>query len=306
MNNTMARKFVVTGGAGFIGSHLSRRLVELGGEVHVIDDLSFGDRSRVPSAAALEVADIRDGDALQRMFRGADTVFHLAAISSVQLSIDSPVLAHSVNSTGTVTVLDAARRCAVRRVVYASSSAVYGNQSVPTLHEDLPAAPDSLYGLSKYEGELAAKLFSQTQDLQAVSLRYFNVYGPGQNPDGPYAAVIARFVKARRAGLPLHVVGDGRQTRDFIMVDDVVSANLAAATSSKVGRGEVINIGTGSGTRIIDLAHMIGGDIEHVSERSEIRDSAANNGRARDWLQFSPKVVIDEGIARMLGADEAR
>jgi UDP-glucose 4-epimerase len=226
-------KVVVTGGAGFIGSYLVRKLVELGKEVHVVDDLSFGRRERVAAEARLVTADVRDGSALGGVFRDADTVFHMAAISSVVLSLEDPVRVHAVNALGTVSVLDAARKCGVRRVVYSSSSAAYGDQPAAALSEDMQAAPQSPYGLSKYEGELAARLFSELFGLQTVSLRYFNVYGPGQDPNGPYAAVIARFAEARKAGRPLPVVGDGRQTRDFIAVDDVVQANLAAAAGRR-------------------------------------------------------------------------
>lgn len=293
------KKIVVTGGAGFIGSHLCARLVDLECEVHVIDDLSFGNRARIPRGAELHVVDIRDSRTLEHNLRGADTVFHLGAISSVQLSLEDPVRVHSVNSLGTVAVLDASRRSDVRRVVISSSSAVYGDRDSTALREDMVPAPQSPYGLSKYEGELAAKMFSESFGLETVCLRYFNVYGPGQDPNGPYAAVIAKFAEARKAGRPLQVVGDGEQTRDFVMVDDVVAANLAAASATGAGKGEPINIGSGSALRIIDLARLISGDIEFVPSRREIRDSRADVTRARDLLGFSPAVPLEAGLRRL-------
>jgi UDP-glucose 4-epimerase len=292
-------KVVVTGGAGFIGSHLARKLVELGHEVHVIDDLSFGSRERVPSASELHVVDIRDTAALKPVLQGADTVFHLAAVSSVQLSLEDPVRVHAVNVHGTVCILDAARRAKVRRVVYSSSSAVYGDRASVPLREDMEAAPQSPYGLSKYEGELAAKLFSTAFGLETVCLRYFNVYGPGQDPNGPYAAVIARFMEASKAGRPLQIIGDGAQTRDFIMVDDVVVANLAAATSTRVGKGEAINIGTGASTSIVELAHLVGENFEFVPNRQEIRHSRADLSRAHDLLDFCPTISLASGLRRI-------
>lgn len=295
-----ADKVVVTGGAGFIGSYLVRALLGLGKKVHVVDDLSFGQKSRVPESAVLEQLDIRDFSGLERVFQGADSVFHLAAVSSVVLSLEAPSRVHSVNALGTVCVLDAARRTGVRRVVYSSSSATYGDRADANLREDMPAAPQSPYGLSKYEGELASQMFSELFKLETVSLRYFNVFGPGQDPRGPYAAVIARFIEARQQGRPLEVTGDGRQTRDFIAVEDVVRANLAAASSERVGRGEVINVGTGKKTRVIDLARLVGGDIRHVAQRAEIRDSCCDVGRARELLGFAAEITLEDGLKRMI------
>jgi UDP-glucose 4-epimerase len=297
MNN---RKVVVTGGAGFIGSHLARELIQLGTDVHIVDDLSFGSKSRIPNGATFHQLDIRDERKLGEAFRDAFAVFHLAAIASVPLSLEDPMRVCSVNSYGTVAVLHCAHRNGVRRVVYSASSAAYGERGEPVLREDMPAEPLSPYGLSKYEGELAATVFRRAYGLQTVSLRYFNVYGPGQNPDGPYAAAIARFVAAKKAGRPLQVVGDGEQTRDFVMVNDVVRANIAAATSPRVGSGEVINIGTGQGVRIIDVATMIGGAIEFIPPRPEIRHSRADISLARRLLDFEATVSLSDGLSRMM------
>ena len=295
----IGRKVIVTGGAGFIGSHVAAALVDAGHDVHVIDDLSSSQPSRVPAAACLHVLDIRDTIGVHKVMQGADTVFHLAALSGVALSFEDPVGVHSVNVLGTVCTLDAARRAGVRRFVYSSSSAVYGDQAVIALHEELHAMPQSPYGLSKYEGELATRHFSQVFGIESVCLRYFNVYGIGQDPNSPYAAVIAQFVQASKAGRPLRVVGDGRQTRDFIIVGDVVLANLAAASSQRVGRGEVINVGTGAQTRIVDLARLIGQEIEFVPPRQEIRNSRAETSRARELLGFVASTAIEDGLRRL-------
>jgi UDP-glucose 4-epimerase len=295
------QKVIVTGGAGFIGSHLATRLVELGNDVHVLDDLSFGSAARVPEGASMHVGDVRDAEKLISLFQSASTVFHLAAISNVQLSLEQPVHIGSVNMLGTMTVLDAARRQGVGRVVYSSSSAVYGDQR-GAVQEDMPPAPESPYGLSKYMGEQAATMFYQHYGLQSVSLRYFNVYGPGQNPAGPYAAAIARFLEARKMGRKLQIFGDGRQTRDFVMVDDIVSANIAAASAEGVGHAEAINVGTGRGVSILELATEIGGEIEFAPQRREIRDSCADISRAHCLLGFTAKTGLEEGLRRMKSA----
>jgi UDP-glucose 4-epimerase len=291
-------KVVVTGGAGFIGSHLAARLVALGAEVHVVDDLSFGDRANLPAGVQFHEFDIRLDERLAPVVDGADVVFHLAALSNVAMSFDQPLRVHSVNVVGTLTVLDVARRSGIRRVVYSSSSAIYGDQPSSPISEELQPAPQSPYGLSKYEGELLASLFCRSYGLQTVSLRYFNVYGPRQNPRGPYAAAIARFHEARRQGRPLQVVGDGEQTRDFVMVDDVVQANIAAALRPEVGNGEALNVGTGQAVRVLDLARLIGGPIEFVAPRPEIRHSCADIARARRLLGFAPSFGLAEGLRR--------
>lgn len=293
------RKVVVTGGAGFIGGHLVAELLRRGNEVHVVDDLSFSDRRRVCASATLHPCDVRDCEALGRILAGSDIVFHLAAISSVPLSLDDPVRVASVNAMGTVSVLEAARRCRVRRVVFSSSSAVYGEQG-GRLREDMPTLPQSPYGLSKLEGELAAATFHRLYGLQAVSLRYFNVYGTGQSVDGPYAAVIAKFLAARKAGLSLPVTGDGLQTRDFVHVADVVRANICAATSPRVGSGETVNIASGVETGILQLAGMFEGEVSFVSGRAEIRNSVADVSRAAALLGFKPEVPLTMGIRRLL------
>jgi UDP-glucose 4-epimerase len=294
-----ARKVVVTGGTGFIGSHLVTELLKGGDEVHVVDDLSFGDRRRLSTSTTLHACDVRDCEALRRILVGSDVVFHLAAISSVPLSLDDPVRVASVNALGTVSVLEAARQCGVRRVVFSSSSAVYGEQG-GLLREDMPARPQSPYGLSKLEGELAAAMFHRLYGLQTVSLRYFNVYGAGQSVDSPYAAVITRFLEATKTGLPLPVTGDGLQTRDFVHVADVVRANIRAAASPRIGSGETINIASGVETSILELAAMFGGQITFLPRREEIRKSVADVGRAAALLGFLAEAELASRVRTLL------
>lgn len=239
------KKVVVTGGAGFIGSNLVEALVDRGYDVHVVDSLIAGKKENVHSRATLHVVDIRDRAKLEEIFIGASCVFHLAALPKVQYSIEHPDETASVNVDGTLSVLMAAHSAQVGRVVYSASSAAYGNAETMPLTENMSARPVSPYGLQKYIGELYARLWSDVYGLSTVSLRYFNVYGPRQSEEGAYALVIARFLKQRREGSAMTITGDGAQTRDFTHVRDIVRANILAAESSKVGRGEVFNIGSG-------------------------------------------------------------
>jgi UDP-glucose 4-epimerase len=289
----------VTGGAGFIGRHLVAELLKQGNDVHVVDDLSSGGRPTLGMPAMFHCLDVREVEALRGILADADVVFHLAAVSSVPLSLDDPVRVASVNAVGTISVLEAARRCGVRRVVISSSSAVYGERG-GILREDMPVHPQSPYGLSKLEGELAAAMFNRLYGLQTVSLRYFNVYGAGQSVDGPYAAVIAKFLEARKEGLPLPVTGDGLQTRDFVHVADVVRANIQAATSRRVGSGERVNIGSGVETSILELAAKFGGPIVFLPRREEIRNSIADVSRAATLLGFSAEAELASRIRDLL------
>ncbi len=293
-------KAVVTGGAGFIGSHLTNFLIEQGLEVTVIDNLSAGKKEKVNEKAKLVVADICDLDVITPHFTQADYVFHFAALPRVQFSIEHPVETHEANVTGTMNVFLAAREAKVKRVVYSASSSAYGDSKVMPLHEDLPASPKSPYGLHKYIGELYARVMNEVYALPTVSLRYFNVYGPGQDPDGPYALVIGRFLKQKAEGKPLTVTGDGEQTRDFTHVKDVVRANWLAATSDKVGHGEVINIGAGNNISINKLAKLIGGPIEYVPARLEPKHTLADNKKAKELLGWSPTIIFEDGLKELL------
>lgn len=293
-------KVVVTGGAGFIGSHLVDALVEQGFKVHVIDNLSAGKKDNVNKKAVLHVCDILNLKDVAPIIKGADCVFHLAALPRVQYSIENPKETDEVNSGGTLNVLIAASKGKVRRVVYSASSSAYGDQKEMPLREDMVALPKSPYGLQKYIGELYCKLFWEVYGLETVALRYFNVYGPRFNPEGAYALVIGKFITQRQSGQPLTITGDGKQTRDFTHVSDVVRANLLAMKSSKVGHGEVMNIGAGHNISIGKLAKLIGGPVKHIAPRLEPKDTLADHSLAKKLLNWIPKVKIEEGIKNLL------
>jgi UDP-glucose 4-epimerase len=290
------RHSVVVGGAGFIGGHLARSLVERGDKVDIIDNLSGGKKENVPDGAILHELDIRDYDAIFPVIAGADVVFHLAALPRVQYSIDYPKLTHDVNVTGGLNVLLAARDGKVGRVVYSGSSSVYGDQEKLPLNEKMREKPVHPYGLQKYVVEEYARLFADIYGLSTVTLRYFNVYGPKMDPDGPYALAIGRFLKLKKEGQPLTIVGDGEQTRDFTHVSDVVRANLLAAESAQVGKGESINIGSGRNVSVNELARMIGGETVHVPARKEARHTLADIRRAKELLDWEPQVKIEDAI----------
>jgi UDP-glucose 4-epimerase len=288
---------VVTGGAGFIGSHLVDALVAKGYAVTVIDSLVAGKRERLPEGVQFHEVDVRDAVALPPLLKGASLVFHLAALPSVEGSIQNPVETHEVNVTGTVQVLAGVEK--ETRVVFASSAAVYGAPDAPVLFEDLPASPLSPYGVHKYVSEQYLALASRISGIKTVSLRFFNVYGPRLDPEGPYALVIGKFLTLRKEGRPLTIIGDGKQTRDFIHVHDIVSALIAAGESEKVGKGEVINIGTGHGTSINELADCFGGLKEYLPPRVEPKHSCADVARAKTLLGFEATVPLREGIAEL-------
>ncbi|TSC69804.1 MAG: NAD-dependent epimerase/dehydratase [Parcubacteria group bacterium Gr01-1014_49] len=297
--NKEANKVVVTGGAGFIGSHLVATLLREGYSVAVVDNLSGGKRENVPEDAAFFEQDVNDTPALTEVMAGAEFVFHLAALPRVQYSIERPIETNHANVDGTVSVLKAAKDAGVKRVIFSASSSAYGDQDIMPLTEDLPASPKSPYGLHKYIGELYCRLWSDVYGLSTVSLRYFNVYGPGASSEGAYALVIAKFLKQRAEGKPMTITGTGSQTRDFTHVHDVVRANILAARSQKVGNGEVINIGAGRNASVARVAELIGGPIEHIAPRLEPRDTLADNSRARELLGWEPSVSREDGIAEL-------
>jgi UDP-glucose 4-epimerase len=292
-------KVVVTGGAGFIGSNIVDLLVKEGYDVHVIDNLSAGKKEQVNKKAQFHKADICKLEEIKPIIAGAKYVFHEAALPRVQFSIEFPDETNEANVTGTLNVLIAARDAKVKRVVYAASSSAYGDQDKLPLTEDMSAMPKSPYGLQKYIGELYLRLFSEVYGLETVSLRYFNVYGPRQSSEGAYALVIAKFLDLKKKGKPLTITGDGSQTRDFTSVHDVARANLLAMTSSKVGKGEVINIGAGKNYTVKQVAELIGGEIQHVAPRLEPHDTLADNSFAKKVLGWVPKVKLEEGIAEL-------
>ncbi|MEN9913105.1 MAG: hypothetical protein RLY66_513 [Candidatus Parcubacteria bacterium] len=295
------RHFVVTGGAGFIGSHITDALVARGDKVTVIDDLSSGTREMVNSQAIFHQVDIRDVDALNRIFKtdGIDGVFHCAAIISVQYSIEHPEETKSVNREGTKNVLEVSSQNGVKRAVFCSSAAVYGATSDSAVSESTPANPQSPYGMDKEAGEKEFLQYAHQSSLESVILRYFNVYGPRQRGDSPYAGVIARFIQRKKDMQPMTIFGDGSQTRDFVHVSDVVSANLKAMDEPGIS-GQVINIGSGSAVSVKDIANIIGGNIEHAPAREEVKNSLADISKAKSVLHWEPQISLREGIRELL------
>ncbi len=303
---------LISGGAGFIGSHLAHWLLELGAEVRVIDDLSTGNRANLPGPRE-EVeffeASILDDLTLREAMAGCKYVFHQAAMVSVPLSVEQPMKCSRINITGTERVLEAAREAGIKRVMLASSAAVYGEKpSLPSSETD-PIDCCSPYAASKAAGEALMSAFGRCYELSTVSLRYFNVFGPRQDPNSAYAAAIAAFIDALMSGNQPTVFGDGGQTRDFVYIDNVVHANLLAASTEKNLRGEVINIGGGAQISLLDvlkvLAETLGVDCEPVFEAEragDVRHSSANIERARELLGFEPVVSFAEGMVRTVDA----
>lgn len=297
------KKAVVTGGAGFVGSHIVGALLERGYDVHVIDNFAGGRmEERINADATYHDVDVCDHEKILPLIAGASYVFHEAALPRVQFSIEHPLETYRVNVLGTASVLRAAHQGGVQRVIYAASSSAYGDQETLPLSEDLPVDPKSPYGLQKYVGELSCRMWSEVYGLSTVSLRYFNVYGPHFDPEGAYALVIGKFLKQRQAGEPMTIAGDGSHTRDYTHVKDVVDANLRAAESSKVGKGEVINIGAGKNVSVNDLSAMIGGPTVHVEPRLEPAHTLADNRKAKELLGWEPTVRLEDGIMELTKA----
>lgn len=305
---------LVTGGAGFIGSHLVAELVRNGRRVRVVDDFSTGDPRRLDGVAAqvdLVRADLVTADVAVLM-RGVERVFHLAAVPSVPRSVRDPLTAHQSSATATLRVLIGARDAGVARVVVSSSSSVYGETEVLPKHEGLPASPVSPYAVAKLAAEGYARVFARLFDLATVSLRYFNVFGPSQDPESQYAAVIPRFIRRALEGRPLSVYGDGEQTRDFTYVENVVRANIAAATV-EVPRGRVYNVAAGTPVSVNGLVaaleRILGRKlaVEHLPKRAgDIERSHADISAARADLGWQPTVAFEEGLRRTVEWYRAR
>jgi len=301
---------LITGGAGFIGSHLARRLVELGAAVRVIDDLSTGRAENLPlQSVELIEASILDVPALHRAMDGCRLLFHEAAMVSVPRSVREPLKCAEINITGTERLLEAARDAGVRRVVFASSAAVYGDEPKLPSHEDDPIVCCSPYAASKAAGEALMTAFSRCYGLSTVSLRYFNIFGPRQDPNSPYAAAIAAFVEALTGGRRLTIFGDGRQTRDFTPVANVVWANLLAAVCEDELRGEVLNIGTGRPINLLEVLAEMGRQLgvkpsprRAPPRAGDVRDSTADITRARAVIGYEPQIDFPTGLAELLEA----
>lgn len=292
-------KCLVTGGAGFIGSNLVDALIERGDEVRVIDNLSNGKKENVNPKAKFIVEDICNLEKIAPHFKGIDVVFHLAALPRVQFSIDYPRETNAVNVNGTLNVLIASRDAGTKRVVYSASSSAYGNNPNLPLKEEMRPVPMSSYGLQKFVGEEYARIFPIFYKLETVSLRYFNVYGPRMSAEGAYPTVIAVFLKQKSERKALTITGDGTQTRDYTHVRDVCRANILAATSPQVGKGEVMNIGAGRNFSVNQIAEMIGGSAVHIDPRIEPHDTLADNSLAKKLIGWKPQVSMEEGIAEL-------
>ena len=295
-------KYIVTGGAGFIGSHVVDMLIARDDEVHVVDIFLGGRRDRLNPKALLHEVDIRDFDKLAPIFKGAAGVFHLAAQPRMQYSIQEPRLTNDINITGTLNVLLAARDAGVKRVVYSASSSAYGTNHPMPLREDMEAMPVIPYAIQKRVGEQYCQMVSRFYGLETVAIRYFNVYGPRQTTakDGPYATVIGIFLEQAKNKQPMTVVPDGELRRDFTHVYDTARANLLAMESPKVGKGEIINIGTGTNYSVLQVAGMLGGEWKFIEPRlGETRETLADISKAKELLGWEPKVSFEEGMAEL-------
>jgi UDP-glucose 4-epimerase len=292
-------KIIVTGGAGFIGSHIVDALVGIGYEVHIVDNLSAGKMENINSRAIFHNVDIRDKDKLVEIFKDVKYVFHEAAMPQVQYSIENPIETHDVNVSGLLNVLEASRLNGVKRVIFAASSAAYGDQETLPLIETMKPMPLSPYGAHKYIGEVYCKLWADLYGVETVSLRYFNVYGLRQSIGGAYPCVVAKFVDLYKQGKPLTITGDGNQTRSFINVMDVAQANIMAMKIEKVGNGEVINIGTDETYSINKIAELIGGEVVYIEKRVEPYATEASIVKAKELIDWSPKITLEEGILEL-------
>jgi nucleoside-diphosphate-sugar epimerase len=304
---------LVTGGAGFIGSWLVDTLIESGHDVVVLDDFSSGHRDNLSHAAGsdrftLLTGCVTDPDTCRNACEGIDRVFHLAALTSVHRSIAEPIQTHEINTGGTVTLFIAARDAGVKRIVWASSTAVYGNPAQLPVIESLPVAPLSPYAATKAAGEQYARAFSEVYDMQIIGLRFFNVYGPRQDPDSDYAAVIPIFVRKALMGERPVIYGDGSQTRDFVFVRDVVAANMRAAFDAPDSAGgAAFNVGTGDAVSVLDLWRAIAAtgnmpaEPEFAPQRpGEVRDSVADITAAHTTFGFTPETNLQTGLTETI------
>ena len=294
---------LVTGGAGFIGSAIASALVRRGDGVRILDAFLTGFRENVSDGAELVEGDLRDQKALRRATRDVDVVFHQAAIRSVPKSIDDPFASNECNVTGTLNLLEAAREAGVRRVVYASSSSVYGDPPDPVRREDQRPDPVSPYGVSKLAAEMYCRVWTEVHGLSTVSLRYFNVFGPRQHPESMYSAVFPAFISALVEGRSPEVHWDGEQSRDFTYIDDVVSANLMAAEAPPEVDGDVINIGAGRPKTVNEVLRSVAAAVGRSADPirlpkrpGDVRDTIADVSRARELLGWEAKADWDRAV----------
>lgn len=292
-------KYLVVGGAGFIGSNLVDKLISQKNEVLIIDNLSTGKMENINPKAVLhnlDMSDISNSERIKEIMNGVDTVFLLAAKARVQPSIQNPIDYELNNTIGVLNILKCASDAKVRRVVYSASSSAYGDSKIMPLKETMPINPLSPYGAQKYYGEVMCKVFAQVYGIETVSLRYFNVYGERQNLDGAYALVIGIFINQLLNNKPMTIRGDGTQKRDFTYVGDVVNANILASSSSRVGSGEVINIGNGDNRSINQIADLLGKDRIHIDPVIEPNETLADNSLAKELLGWIPEQKIEDWI----------
>ena len=296
--------YLVTGGAGFIGSHIVERLHKDGKQVRVIDNFVTGKRENLKNIDKIDLVngDILDLELVRKTVKGVDVIFHQAALRSVPLSVDNPLATNEVNTQGTLNILLAARDAGVRRVVYASSSSVYGDSPRLPKTEDQATVPISPYAVSKLAGENYCSVFTKVYGLETISLRYFNVFGPRQDPQSQYAAVIPKFIARSLKGEPLEVHGDGLQSRDFTYIDDVVQANLLAATAEK-GIGEAFNVAKGKAYSLLDLIAALSRILDkklqwtHTpSRQGDVRHTLADISKARRILGYKVHTEFEQGL----------
>jgi nucleoside-diphosphate-sugar epimerase len=302
-------KYIVTGGAGFIGSNIVENLVRNGEYVRVLDNFTTGKLQNLEGLdGRIEFikGDIRDLERVREAVKGMDYVLHQAALPSVTRSIEDPITTNDVNIAGTLNVLVAARDAKVKRVIYAASSSAYGDTPTLPKREDMPAKPISPYGISKYVGEQYCQIFTELYGLETVCLRYFNIFGPKQDPHSPYSGVISIFIKAFLNGVPPKIYGDGEQSRDFTFVANAVRANLLACHAKKAS-GQVFNIACGRRTTINELAYVIRelleSDVEpvHADPRpGDILHSLADISKAQTILGYEPKVDLTVGLMKTI------
>lgn len=294
-------KSIVTGGAGFIGSHIVDRLVELGHEVIVIDNESatVHDHFYYNDKATYYKIDVGDYTGIRPLFEGVDYVFHLAAESRIQPTIDNPLLCLLTNAYGTASVLQSAREAGCKKVIYSSTSSVYGLKNKPPLREDMSEDCLNPYSVTKYTGEKLCKIYTELFGLKTVTFRYFNVYGPREPLKGPYAPVVGLFLRQKRAGEPLTIVGDGFQRRDFTHVNDVVEANIRAM--SYEGNSLIFNVGTGCNHSVLELAKMISDTIKFIPPRQgEAKETLADVEQIMFGFDWHPSKKIEDYIQEQL------
>jgi len=292
-------KILVTGGAGFIGSNLVDRLIKDGHEVSVIDNLSTGKRENLNPSAVFREVNICDFEKISPLFQGIDYVFHLAALPRVPVSVEDPIGTSQVNIMGTINVFKAAAESKVKRVIFASSSSVYGDQEKLPLIENMIPGPISPYALQKLAGEEWAKLFTNLYDMPVVSLRFFNIYGPRNDPESDYSLVIAKFLKQKSQAKTLTIFGGGEQTRGFCYIDDLLEALLKAMTSEKLKGGEVMNIGSEKSHSVNYLAGLISDKVGYLPPRKgDVLHTKADIDLAKELLSWEPKVSFDQGVEK--------